>query len=117
MIVHMAAKLPIQSEKGFELVAIEVSDQGDRTLHNYGLRVEIPKDHIGLLLPVSSIVDKIDKVGCLGIITPEDNRKEISAVFTLPSDDLVHETYKVGEVSATLIVIPYLRYEVEGAIW
>lgn len=116
MIIHMAAKLPLQGEKGFELVATEITDQGDRTIHNYGLRVEIPTGHIGLLLPVSSIVDKIDKVGCLGIITPEDNKKEISAVFTVP-DDLIHDFYKEGEVSATLIVIPYLRYEVEGAIW
>lgn len=116
MITHLVAQLPVQGERGFELVATFIIDKGDCVIHKYGVRVEIPEGHIGLLLPVPSIVDKIEKVGCLGIITPEDKKKEITAVFTVP-DDLVHDFYKVGEVSATLIVIPYLRYEAEWSNW
>lgn len=112
MRVLMGAELPNQGERGIELVSTRIIDQGDRKLHQYGLRVEIPEGHIGLLLPAPSIVDVIEKVGCLGVITPKDKNKEITAVYTVP-DDLVHDFYKAGEVTAILIVIPCSQYVTE----
>jgi len=110
-IIHMRAVKPAMGAFGAELIATMIINNHDHVKHCYGLTVEIPEGYVGILLPSPNIVDKIEKVANLGVYTSADNRKELSAIFTLP-DDMVHDFYQEGEVSAILIVVPFLKYEI-----
>lgn len=109
---HMAAQLPKRTAGGLELIPTMILDNGDTRTHQYGLFVAIPDGYVGMLMPIRSITDKIEKIGAIAIYTDQDAKRELSLTFALP-DDMVHDYYQPGEVSAMLMIVPVPRIETE----
>lgn len=105
---RMNVELPVATVAGVELKSAFIKDNGDSISHYYGLMVDIPEGHLGLLLPVDTINEVAEKTSYLGIICPGE-RQEIKITFNAP-EDLLRDFYKVGDVTARLIIIPVLKF-------
>lgn len=80
-------------------------------LHHYGVSVEIPEKHVGLIFPRSSIKDyNVSLTNSVGVID-SGYRGELKAVFRVHKDPSGMSQYRVGDRSAQLVIIPYVMAE------
>jgi dUTP pyrophosphatase len=109
------ADIPQYSRNGdaaVDLVATEITDSNDMFIEfGTSLAVEIPKGYAGFILPRSS-VSKYDLLLCnsLGLID-SNYRGEIKVRFKQTIElrnapDYMHQTYKVGDRIAQLLILP-----------
>ena len=95
-------------DAGMDLTAIDVStDYGCLTYHT-GLAIEIPRWHVGLLFPRSSVYKGRQMLtNCVGVID-SGYRGEIMLKYTLSPTG---NDYEIGDRVGQLIVIPYPRID------
>lgn len=92
---------------GIDLTAIskEFDPYNKVWVYGTGLAVEIPKGHVGLLFPRSSIYrTSLSLVNSVGVID-SDYRGEIKAMFKLSNDNIKNEYY-LGDRIIQLVIIP-----------
>lgn len=105
-----------QGDAGMDIIAISKDyDKYGNTVYGTGIAIEIPKGHVGLLFPRSS-VSKTDLslANCVGVID-SGYRGEIIAKFKTPKKsyqaDIVD--YRVGDRIIQLIIMPVPKFSFE----
>lgn len=99
-------------DAGLDLTAISEEWNEDNSIVTYdtGLAIEIPKGHVGLLFPRSSIYKtSLDLTNAVGIID-SGYRGSIMLKFRYVEEGMV---YDVGDRVGQLIIIPYPEIEFE----
>ena len=109
--LHPDAVIPFYAkdgDAGMDLTAIDVSaDEGGIT-YKTGLAIEIPRWHVGLLFPRSSVYKTGQSLtNCVGVID-SGYRGEIMMKFTLSR---FQREYDIGDRVGQLIIIPYPMIE------
>lgn len=97
---------------GLDLTAVSVERVNKTTMaYDFGLAVEVPPGHFGLIVPRSSNYrqDQLLSNSC-GIID-ENYRGSIKAMFTDINSGF--DKHQVGSRIAQLIILPYPTVEVE----
>jgi len=98
-------------DAGVDLTAVDVKPDryGNLTYHT-GLAVEIPRWHVGLLFPRSSVYKTgMTLTNCVGVID-SGYRGEIMMKFSLGGP---RTEYKIGDRVGQLIIMPYPKVEFE----
>jgi len=101
-----------EGDAALDLTATSIEPSMDQIVYGTGLAVEIPKGHVGLLFPRSSVVKtELSLANSVGVID-SGYRGEIKFVFNLKRP---HGTpvYSVGERIGQLIILPYPNIEFE----
>lgn len=99
-----------EGDAGMDLTAIS-KDQIDQEhiKYGFGIAMEIPKGHMGLVFPRSSCYKQRQIMSnCVGVID-SGYRGEISAVMIGTTQTI----YNVGDRVAQIIIIPYPEIEFE----
>lgn len=100
-------------DAGWDLTAAWVSEDRKRGIVEYGtgLAFEIPRGHVGLLFPRSSIYKhQISLSNCVGVID-SGYRGEVSFKFRIEQPHI--SRYTVGDRIGQLIIMPYPEIEFE----
>ena len=107
-----------QGDAGMDLTAVEVVRESVKVHVKFGLAMEIPEGHVGLIFPRSSI-HKTDLrlSNCVGVID-SGYRGEIMAVFDSdPTRRFLAgfsaSDFKAGDRCAQIIIMPYPQVEFE----
>lgn len=107
--LHKDAVVPFYAkpgDAGMDLTAISESWNEDNSMVTYdtGLAVEIPKGHVGLLFPRSSVSKTtLSLTNCVGVID-SGYRGSIMLKFRYLEEGLV---YSVGDRVGQLLILPY----------
>lgn len=116
--VHSDATIPSYAhdgDAGLDLTAISFTQEYDRSgklvlVYHTGIAVEIPEGYVGLLFMRSSVskysVSMTNAVGIIDCIY----RGEIMVKMKLTTD-AVPTIYQPGEKIAQLVIVPYLKVE------
>lgn len=116
--VHSDATIPSYAhdgDAGLDLTAISFTQEYDRSgklvlVYHTGIAVEIPEGYVGLLFMRSSVskysVSMTNAVGIIDCIY----RGEIMVKMKLTTD-AVPTIYQPGEKIAQLVIVPYLKAE------
>lgn len=113
--LHPDAVIPKYSkvgDAGLDLTAISEKWNEDNSIVTYdtGLAIEIPKGHVGLLFPRSSIYKtSLDLTNAVGVID-SGYRGSIMFKFRYVEEGMV---YDVGDRVGQLIILPYPHIEFE----
>ena len=113
--LHPDAVIPSYSkagDAGLDLTAISENWNEDNSIVTYdtGLAIEIPKGHVGLLFPRSSIYKtSLDLTNAVGVID-SGYRGSIMFKFRYVEEGMV---YDVGDRVGQLIILPYPEIEFE----
>lgn len=113
--LHPDAVIPKYSkvgDAGLDLTAISEEWNEDNSIVTYdtGLAIEIPKGHVGLLFPRSSIYKtSLDLTNAVGVID-SSFRGSIMFKFRYVEEGMV---YDVGDRVGQLIILPYPEIEFE----
>lgn len=113
--LHPDAVIPKYSkagDAGLDLTAISEDWNADDSIVTYdtGLAIEIPKGHVGLLFPRSSIYKtSLDLTNAVGVID-SGYRGSIMFKFRYVEEGMV---YDVGDRVGQLIILPYPEIEFE----
>ena len=113
--LHPDAVIPTYAkagDAGMDLTAISESWNEDNSMVTYdtGLAIEIPKGHVGLLFPRSSIYKtSLDLTNAVGVID-SSFRGSIMLKFRCVEEGMV---YDVGDRVGQLIILPYPEIEFE----
>ena len=95
-------------DAGMDLTAIDVSADEGTITYKTGLAIEIPRWHVGLLFPRSSVYKTGQSLtNCVGVID-SGYRGEIMLKFTLSP---YQREYQIGDRIGQLIIIPYPMIE------
>ena len=95
-------------DAGMDLTAVDVSADEGTITYKTGLAVEIPRWHVGLLFPRSSVYKTGQSLtNCVGVID-SGYRGEIMLKFTLSP---YQREYQIGDRIGQLIIIPYPMIE------
>ena len=116
--LHPDAKIPEQmtaGAAGMDLTAVSVDFQaeGNKMIIDTGIAVEIPRGHVGLLFPRSSIYKtNLSLSNSVGVID-SDYRGPIKAIFNM-NDLNQFGGYKVGDRVVQLVImqIPAVNIQV-----
>lgn len=96
---------------GFDLTACEIEDNGTQININYGIRVAIPNNHVGLLVPRSSTPKKYNVVSPHGVgIIDSDYRGILYGLFTRVPNSTFYRINPADRVGQ-LIIIPIPEIE------
>jgi len=112
--IHPDAIIPNYSNgnAGLDLTAVSIKLANSYIEYGTGIAVEIPKDHVGLLFPRSSVTNTSLMLGnCVGVID-ESYRGEIKARFKKTQGDGI---YIPGERIAQLVIVKYERFDIVEA--
>ena len=111
--LHPEAVIPSYAkdgDAGMDLTAIDVSASSGHITYHTGLAIEIPRWHVGLLFPRSSVYKTGQSLSnCVGVID-SGYRGEIMMKFTLSPTG---QEYNIGDRVGQLIVMPYPKIEFE----
>lgn len=102
-------------DAGFDLVAISVEEDRKRNIVSYGtgLAFEIPKGHVGLIFPRSSVYKhQISLSNCVGVID-SGYRGEVLLKFRIEQPHI--SRYTIGDRIGQMIIMPYPEVEFEEA--
>lgn len=117
--LHPEAVIPTYAnpdDAGMDLTVIEMHWEGENIVFDTGLAMAIPKDHVGLIFPRSSISKKdLMLTNCVGVIDPGfiDSVK-FKFKRTNPEGPLFKQVYyKPGDRVGQLIIMPIIRIESE----
>lgn len=113
--LHPNAIIPNYAREGdagmdLTITTIEAENGIDIT-YGFGIAIQIPEDHVGLIFPRSSIRKKdILLSNSVGVID-SGYRGEIQATFK-KTDGFNSDKYRVGDRAAQIIIlpIPYIEY-------
>ena len=95
-------------DAGMDLTAVDVSADEGTITYKTGLAVEIPRWHVGLLFPRSSVYKTGQSLtNCVGVID-SGYRGEIMMKFTLSR---FQREYDIGDRVGQLIIMPYPMIE------
>ena len=95
-------------DAGMDLTAVDVSADEGTITYKTGLAIEIPRWHVGLLFPRSSVYKTGQSLtNCVGVID-SGYRGEIMLKFTLSP---YQREYQIGDRIGQLIIIPYPMIE------
>lgn len=112
--LHPKAKAPVRQhtqDAGFDLTVTEKIPNGyyNQVEYGFGIAVEIPDNHVGLLFPRSSVYKKdLTLSNCVGVLDA-CYRGEVRAIFrkTRECDSAYSaKVYEVGERAIQLVIIP-----------
>jgi dUTP pyrophosphatase len=111
--LHEDAVIPAYAkdgDAGMDLTAVEVSGKDGFITYHTGLAIEIPRWHVGLLFPRSSVYKTGQTLtNCVGVID-SGYRGEIMMKYTLST---LCKEYEIGDRVGQLIIIPYPKIEFE----
>jgi len=111
--LHEEAVIPKYAkdgDAGMDLTAIDVAADEGTITYKTGLAIEIPRWHVGLLFPRSSVYKTGQSLtNCVGVID-SGYRGEIMLKFTLSP---YQREYQIGDRVGQLIIIPYPNIEFE----
>lgn len=97
-------------DAGMDLTATWVNQEMDIITYGTGLAIEIPRWHVGLLFPRSSIYKtKMALTNCVGVVD-SGYRGEIMMKFKMTDNRTM---YNVGDRIGQLVIMPYPRIEFE----
>jgi dUTP pyrophosphatase len=97
-------------DAGMDLTAVDVTADAGVITYKTGLAVEIPRWHVGLLFPRSSVYKTGQSLtNCVGVID-SGYRGEIMLKFTLSP---YQREYQIGDRVGQLIIMPYPKIEFE----
>jgi dUTP pyrophosphatase len=97
-------------DAGMDLTAVDVSADEGTITYKTGLAVEIPRWHVGLLFPRSSVYKTGQSLtNCVGVID-SGYRGEVMLKFTLSP---YQREYQIGDRVGQLIIMPYPMVEFE----
>jgi len=99
-----------EGDAGMDLTAVDVVADGGTLTYKTGLAVEIPRWHVGLLFPRSSVYKTGQTLtNCVGVID-SGYRGEIMMKFTLSP---YQREYDIGDRVGQLVIMPYPKVEFE----
>lgn len=100
-------------DAGMDLTSTSVKREHRYIEYGTGLCIELPKGHVGLLFPRSSVTNK-DLVlkNSVGILD-EGYRGEVKLRFQQLQNNYGESVYSVGERIGQLVVIPIEQFEIE----
>jgi len=99
-----------EGDAGMDLTAVDVIADGGTLTYKTGLAVEIPRWHVGLLFPRSSVYKTGQTLtNCVGVID-SGYRGEIMMKFTLSP---YQREYDIGDRVGQLVIMPYPKVEFE----
>jgi len=111
--LHPEAVVPRYAKSGdagLDLTAVDIVADGTTLTYKTGLAVEIPRWHVGLLFPRSSVYKTGQSLtNCVGVID-SGYRGEIMLKFTLSP---YAKEYEIGDRIGQLIIMPYPPIEFE----
>ncbi len=113
--LHPGAIIPKYAkpgDAGLDLTITSIKDESFEVTYGFGIALEIPSGHVGLLFPRSSIKNtELLLSNCVGVID-SGYRGEVMAVFRklggVPS-----KKYYAGDKAVQLIIIPIPKVDVE----
>lgn len=87
----------------------KIHERGNRIIYGTGLSLEIPKNHVGLLFPRSS-VHKTGMIlaNCVGVID-SNYRGEVKVIY---NTTLSNQFYDIGDRVAQLMILPVPNIEI-----
>lgn len=109
--LHENAKIPSYArpgDAGLDMTATEMIIDYDKNQIKYktGIAIELPKNHVGLLFPRSSIFKYNLALSNAVGVADSGYRGEISFIFNIiPSHE--NNFYKVGDRIGQLLILPY----------
>lgn len=107
--IHANAKLPqkmTEGAAGYDLEAVSINNMDKYSQYNTGLCIQVPKNHVGLLFPRSSISNKhLRLCNAVGVLD-SDYTGEISFRFDKSGNDVYKEGDRIGQL--VVIAIPNL---------
>lgn len=111
--IHPDAVIPRYAkdgDAGLDLTAVDIVADETTLTYKTGLAVEIPRWHVGLLFPRSSVYKTGQSLtNCVGVID-SGYRGEIMLKFTLSP---YAKEYEIGDRIGQLIIMPYPKVEFE----
>lgn len=114
--LHPNAVLPNHAKEGdagADLTAINIERCGDNQVrHHYGIAVEIPENHVGLVFPRSSIFKHNARLSNAVGVVDSGYRGEVTAVMDF-LDNIQSQPYNVGDRTAQLVIVPYITIRPE----
>lgn len=102
-------------DAGVDLTAISREYDEENEVYSYktGLAIQVPKGHVGLIFPRSSIYKSdLSLSNAVGVID-SGYTGEISFKFKMTKDAPVITAYSVGDRIGQLIIMPYPQVEFE----
>jgi len=97
-------------DAGMDLTAIDVLTDEFTITYKTGLAIEIPRWHVGLLFPRSSVYKTGQALtNCVGVID-SGYRGEIMMKFTFSP---YQREYQIGDRIGQLVIMPYPKIEFE----
>jgi len=97
-------------DAGLDLTAVDIIADETTLTYKIGLAVEIPRWHVGLLFPRSSVYKTGQSLtNCVGVID-SGYRGEIMMKFTLSP---YAKEYEIGDRVGQLIILPYPKIDFE----
>jgi dUTP pyrophosphatase len=108
--IHPNAVIPSYSKVGDAGMDLTITSEIENTTfsvsYGFGIAMEIPKGHVGLVFPRSSVRNQdLILSNCVGVID-SGYRGELQATFK-KTQGLDSIKYKVGERGAQIIILPY----------
>mgnify|MGYP003128570218 FL=1 len=95
-------------DAGVDLTAVDIVSDGAHLTYKTGIAVEIPKGHVGLLFPRSSVYKTGQTLtNCVGVID-SGYRGEIMMKFSLSP---YGREYDIGDRVGQLVIMPYPQIE------
>ena len=111
--LHPEAVIPKYAkdgDAGMDLTAIDVVADGSTLTYKTGLAIEIPRWHVGLLFPRSSVYKTGQTLtNCVGVID-SGYRGEIMLKYTLSP---YAKEYDIGDRVGQLVIMPHPRIDFE----
>jgi len=111
--LHPRAVIPTYAkpgDAGMDLVVTTINDDTHQVTYGFGIAVEIPEGHVGLVFPRSSVKNtELTLSNSVGVID-SGYRGEIMAVFK-KLNGYLSKKYYVGDRVAQLIIVPYPTIE------
>lgn len=116
--LHPNAVLPTRAtpgDAGLDITATEIKAHNEMYIeYGTGLAVELPPNHVGLLVPRSSVSNKhLSLANSIGILD-EGYRGEITFRFRERFGANLENSYKPGDRIGQLVIVPV---NLENAVW
>lgn len=112
--LHKYAVIPTYSKEGdagMDLtITRRISNTSDEVTYGFGIAMEIPEGHVGLVFPRSSVRKyELSLTNCVGVID-SGYRGEIQATFR-KHNGLDSIQYEVGDRGAQIMILPYPKIQ------
>lgn len=115
--LHPDAVIPAYAkpgDAGLDLTATDMEFKDGLVIYKFGISVEIPEGHVGLMFPRSSIKNySLQLTNCVGVID-SGYRGELQAMFSsYERRNVKDRLYAPGDRVVQMIIMPYPKMEIE----